>query len=321
MKRRAGRSLLILWILCTILLAASSGRAAPAGGTLASIEPMGRNASVAVFKVTYWSDGLRVKGRLFWPDGANYPPPPDAAAARTGAARLAAIVFNHDGVSGISKWTSLRAAQLADAGYAVFAPSFRGEDGSEGTIEVAYGEVDDVINAARLLALMPGVDGHRVGVVGMSHGALISVLAAQRSKLFRCVVEAYGVMDIFKWWHYLKSQGYSTDDALSARVYGKGPIDRPAAFHARNAVEHLKGLHVPLLVLHGSIDKTVPAQQATLMAQACKNQGKVCELHLYKGAQHGFLVYGGSEPTDPPAEVAGQRAAWNDMLRFLKRWV
>jgi len=302
---------------CAIAQAAPDGQ----DGTLISLTHIGHSGTVDVLKVIYWSDGLRVRGKLFWPTGKKFPPAPDGESAATNVSSLPAIIFNHDGVSGISRWTSIRAAELAGAGYAVLAPSFRGEDGSEGTIEVAHGEVDDVLNAARLVGAMRGVDGHRVAAIGMSHGALISVLAAERSGMFRCVVAAYGVMDIFRWWTYLKSQGFSTDDAISLRVYGHGPSDRPAAFHVRNAVEHLNTLNVPLLLLQGTIDKTVPPQQATLMEEACKKLSKRCELHLYPGAQHGFLIYGGSEANDPAAEVAGQRAAWHDMLAFLKHWL
>ena len=47
------------------------------------------------------------------------------------------LIFNHGGVSGVTEGTRALCRRLAKQGFVVFAPSYRGEDDSEGEIEVA----------------------------------------------------------------------------------------------------------------------------------------------------------------------------------------
>lgn len=322
MRRTVGG--LTTWFVALLAVAWSGGGTLAAtterDGTLLGIQAIGRSADVDVFAIRYASERLVVRGRLYWPARAGRPPSLPAAprgADRVGP-RMPAVLFNHDGISGIGRATSRRAAELAAEGFVVLAPSYRGEDGSEGTVEVAAGEVRDVLSAARLLMTFKAVDGQRLGCVGMSHGALIGVLAAERSRMFRAVVAAYGVMDIVAWWEWLQRKHMPTDDPLSRRIYGRGPQDRPQAFRARSAVVGAASLHAPLLLLQGQDDAIVPPEQAQRMAHVLTLLRKPHRLRVYPGARHGFLVHGGTTPDDPPAETRAQREAWGEMLTFLR---
>ncbi|HEY4001786.1 MAG TPA: prolyl oligopeptidase family serine peptidase [Candidatus Xenobia bacterium] len=259
---------------------------------------VGHRGSVTIEQVFYPSDGLRIEARLFRPPGAG----PHAG-----------IVYAHDGVHGLSRQSMERCAELAEHGYVVLAPSYRGEDGSQGVVEVAYGEIDDVLAAATDLARTDGVDADRLAAIGTSHGALIVVMAAERSPVFKAVVEGYGVMDIYRWWSWLKARGYSTDDALSRRVYGRGPSDRPAAFAERDALKHLDRLQAPVLIVQGGADQTVPPSQADRLAQALRAAGKPFEQLRYPTEEHGFLIY--------PGDAASNRRraeAWDRIRTFLE---
>ncbi len=149
------------------------------------------------------------------------------------------LIFNHGGVDGVSEAVKQRCRWLARQGFLVFAPSYRGEDGGEGEVEVADGEVDDVLAAMRILRHHPGVRDEEFVMIGTSHGALVSVMALERplgKQLLKGVVAAYGVMDIYRWYQYLVDNGFDVSDPLSVRVYGHGPQDRPRAFARRNAM-------------------------------------------------------------------------------------
>lgn len=264
---------------------------------------VGTNDGVTIRSWTYLSDGLQVRGELYLPPGDQ---------------KLPLIVFNHDGISGISREHRLSSVKLAKAGYIVFSPSYRGEDGSQGLVEIAKGEVRDVLNALPLLKAQPRVNG-KIAMVGASHGALISVLAASRSQDIKAVVSAYGVMDIYRWYEYLKTSGKLGQDEVTQRTYGQGPEKRPQSFAVRNAIDVVPKLRCPLLLLQGSLDDIVPEEQAHLMEAAMKKQGKKVRLEIYPDALHGFLVYAPYITDASQAEKKQAEEAWSTMLAFLKK--
>jgi dipeptidyl aminopeptidase/acylaminoacyl peptidase len=225
--------------------------------------------------IWYVSDGLRVKARVFWPAGKGPFP---------------GIVFGHGGVDGLSDSSIRRCRELAKAGFAVFAPSYRGEDGSQGTIEVAKGEVNDVLNGLEVFKQDPRLDPSRVAMMGTSHGALIGLLAVSRSDQFRALVFAYGVSDIFAWWDFLVATNQIGTDALTKRIYGSGPTSRPESFRIRNGMNVLETVNVPVLILQGELDMTVPSSQAQTLYDGLIKLEKWAQLELYPNSEHGFLM-------------------------------
>ncbi len=223
----------------------------------------------------YVSDGLRVKARAFWPAGKGPFP---------------GIVFGHGGVDGLSDSSIRRCRELAKAGFAVFAPSYRGEDGSQGVIEVAKGEVNDVLNGLEVFKQDSRLDLSRLAMMGTSHGALIGLLAISRSDQFRALVFAYGVSDIFAWWDFLVVTNQVGTDALTKRIYGTGPSSRPESFKLRNGMSVLETVNVPVLILQGELDTTVPSSQAQALYDGLIEQGKWAQLELYPNSEHGFLM-------------------------------
>jgi dipeptidyl aminopeptidase/acylaminoacyl peptidase len=261
---------------------------------------------VQIKKWTYTSDGLLVNGELYLPSGTQ---------------KLPLVVFNHDGINGISKEHRLSSIRIAKAGYVVFSPSYRGEDGSQGVVEIAKGEVRDVLNAVTLLQKHERVDPARISLVGASHGALISVLAASKNKDIKAVVAAYGVMDIYKWYAYLKKSGKLGNDKITLRTYGPGPAARPQSFAIRNAVAAVSRLDCPVLLLQGSLDDIVPEEQARFMEKAMKKAGKQVETRIYPDALHGFLVYAPYIKDATVKEKQQTEEAWKTLFRFLNKEV
>jgi dipeptidyl aminopeptidase/acylaminoacyl peptidase len=254
-------------------------------------------------EVSYPSDSLTVRGFLFLPPGSG---------------RLPAVLFNHGGVSGVNEDMKRRGRDLARLGYVTFAPTYRGEGGSEGLVEVAAGEVNDVLAAAEILARHPRVDGTRMAVTGSSHGGLVSVLAAARAPgRFRCVVSACGVLDVVNWYRYLVEKGFDVGDSLSVAVYGHGPEDRPEAFRIRRATLVAPQLRGPILIQQGEKDRIVPVEQTRLFDQALRDAGHPgAELKIYPLLGHAFWLW-----DDPhrhtPEEIAQAEIAWKDFTVFL----
>lgn len=113
----------------------------------------------AARRVTYDSEGREL--------AALYHPPAAAAAP--------ALLYLH------GEWAladrHLRACQpFIDAGFAVLAPSYRGENGNPGAHEMLWGELDDALAALAQLGARPEVDARRVFVLGHSAGGMLAML-------------------------------------------------------------------------------------------------------------------------------------------------
>jgi dipeptidyl aminopeptidase/acylaminoacyl peptidase len=257
--------------------------------------------------IWYTSDNLRVKGRVFWPNGKGPFP---------------GIVYGHGGVDGLPKSSILRCREFARAGFAVFAPSYRGEDGSEGIVEDAKGEVNDVLNGLEVFAQDARLDPNRVAMLGTSHGALVGLLAVSRSDAFRALVFAYGVSDMYAWYDYLVRTNQLGTDPLSQRVFGRGPQDHAESFRIRNGLSVLEAVNVPVLILQGGRDSIVPPEQAQALFDGLKALGKTAQLEVFPNSTHGFLNLREELVRKHGAKSAQAREslqAFEDALKFLKQ--
>jgi dipeptidyl aminopeptidase/acylaminoacyl peptidase len=293
--------LLVVLFLCVGLVLAQP-TPLPSGATLISSRSQN---SILEQDLWYKSGNLRIRGRLFVPAGTG---------------KLPAVLYNHGGVSGLSNLAATRCRELAASGFVVFASSYRGEDGSDGKIEVAKGEVEDVLFGFAWLKTHPRVDATRVAQFGTSHGALIGLLGSARVTDFRGLVFAYGVADIVAWYEYLVRTNQLADDQLTKDTYGNGPQDRPESFALRMGLTAVPKLSatMPVLIVQGGKDVTVPPDQAKALQRELENNGKKSTLKLYPNSEHGFLIT--QEAAAKKSKIAGLEAktAWADVVTFLK---
>ncbi|MFN3266581.1 MAG: alpha/beta hydrolase family protein [Deinococcales bacterium] len=274
----------------------------PSGATLISSRSQN---GVLEQDLWYKSGSLRIRGRLFLPSGTG---------------KLPAVLYNHGGVSGLSKLAATRCRELAASGFVVFASSYRGEDGSDGKIEVAKGEVDDVLAGFAWLKTHPRVDAARVAQFGTSHGALIGLLGSAKMTDFRALVFAYGIADIVAWHKHLVKTKQLADDQLTRDTYGNGPQDRPQSFAVRMGLTAVPKLPatMPVLIVQGGKDVIVPPEQAKSLQRELTKYGKPNTLRIYPNSEHGFVIT--REAAAKKSKAAGLEAwqAWADIVTFLK---
>src|SRR5262245_45574824 len=140
------------------------------------------SASLIIEKVAYRSNGLRIFGQVCRPASAGPHP---------------VMVVNHGGFAGLGdEWNGGVCRQTASQlGYVVVESSYRGEDGSEGTIELCLGEVDDVLRMLEIVLAQPYADRRRVVMWGGSHGGCITTRAFQRGAPVHAAVDVFGPTD------------------------------------------------------------------------------------------------------------------------------
>lgn len=276
-------------------------------GTITMLILKGIKQKILIYNLEYTSQDLKIKGMLFIPSGLKD--------------KIPAIVYNHDGVSGISKETINFCLTLAKENYAVIAPSYRGEDGSEGKIEVAKGEVNDVISIIKVIEKLSFVDSEKIGMIGTSHGALISVLACEKINNIKAVIEAYGVMDINSWWYYLKKNNSLGDDQLTRDTYGNGPEDKAESFKIRNALININKINCPVLIIQGEEDNIVPLSQAKIFEDALKKYNKTYQVQTYPQTGHGFLIYAEGRSDFSVKEKEAQKDAIKTIIIFFNKYL
>ena len=271
--------------------------------------------------IFYPSGTLKINAFIVSPEAMPQLLSKDRYAASYSAQQYPLILFNHGGISGLNENSKRRCRELSARGYVVFASSFRGEDQSDGKIEVALGEVDDVLAGLNWLAqnaTIQHIDLERVVLVGFSHGALISLQAAKRAHRFKALVFSYGVSDIYSWVQYLRDSGQLGQDALTMKIYGTGPQSRPKEYAARFGLANLDQLdpHLEVLIMQGKLDEIVPPSQAEALAKALNAQAIKTTVRYFPNATHGFLI---RREALIGLEKQQSDQAWQAIYQFLGR--
>lgn len=89
--------------------------------------------------------------------------------------RVPALLYLHGGFA-LAKQDVIDVIAFLRAGFAVYAPALRAENGNPGYYELFYGELDDAAAAVRAMQKDPRIDRKRTFVLGHSAGGLLASL-------------------------------------------------------------------------------------------------------------------------------------------------
>ncbi|MDP1028629.1 S9 family peptidase [Sphingomonas sp. KR1UV-12] len=176
---------------------------------------------------------------------------------------------------------------LAEIGYAVIQPNYRGSSGY-GTAFAKLGEgqwglkmQDDLDDAAAYLVKQGIADAGRTCMVGASYGGYAAMRAAQRGGGYRCAISYAGVSDLQEMRRY-------DSQFLFAKTRGEWLTRQAPDFRAVSPRYGAATFSVPILLVHGKADKRVPVKQSRLMAAALQAAGKPYEYLEQPLADHHF---------------------------------
>src|SRR4051794_4730050 len=113
----------------------------------------------------YHSDGRLLKGLIARPSSA--------ALVRDG--RGPVLVYLHGGFA-LGPDDVRDCTPFLDAGFIVWAPALRGENGNPGDFELAFGELEDARSAVELAKTIPDADPARIVLFGHSAGGMLTSL-------------------------------------------------------------------------------------------------------------------------------------------------
>lgn len=195
------------------------------------------------------------------------------------AGRLPLLVLPHGGVHADFTTSSAHIVrELLAQGYIVVAPEYRGSTGyGRGMYEdIDYGglEVDDAL-AARdwAVANHPRVDAKRVGILGWSHGGLITLFSLFRfPESYACGFAGVPVSDLVQRLGY-HDQGYR--DLFSAEHHiGATVADNLEEYKRRSPVWSVDKLSKPLRIHTNLHDEDVNVIEVEHLIQALTAAGK-----------------------------------------------
>lgn len=253
-------------------------------------------------RVTWKSkDGRDISGLLYKPQHAKP------------GAKLPAVLWIHGGPEGQDVYRADGWAQyLAQAGYLVLEPNYRGSTGygeafrNLNVEDFNGGEVDDVAAGAQYLMAQHGADPARLGIGGGSHGGtMVAYIVIRYPDLFAAAIELYGVVDRAL---FLERTNAPSATRWSMKM-GGSPQEKPESYRRANVLLSIDKVKTPLLVMHGQNDPQVPPAESARFVEALQNAHKTFFYFTYAGELHGF------------AQPLHRLDAWQKQKAFLDHYL
>ncbi len=227
-------------------------------------------------------DGLDIPAYLTLPPGKP-------------AKNLPTIIMPHGGPMARDQMAFDWEAQfLANRGYAVLQPNFRGSSGYGRKFEEAgYGQwglkmQDDVTDGVQKLIADGIADPKRICIVGGSYGGYAALAgAAFTPDLYACAASWAGVSDL-KEFLSTRSEDYGRDSAMISswsRFIGDR-WDDSDKLKAASPAENAARIKCPVLLMHGVADSTVRINQSEIMQRALERAGKHVEFIKFDKETH-----------------------------------
>jgi dipeptidyl aminopeptidase/acylaminoacyl peptidase len=230
--------------------------------------------------VHWTSDAFPVQGWLLYP--AHYDP----------SRKYPLIVSVHGGPSSavVPQWPDLGYNPIAFSAldYFVLMPNPRGSYG-EGEVftqanrkDFGYGDLRDILAGVDAVSAKLGIDQQRIGLTGWSYGGFMTMFAVTQTERFHAAVAGAGISD---WKSYY---GENSIDQWMTPFFGASVYDDPAVYAKSSAIDFIRNVKTPTLVVVGDRDGECPAPQSFEFWHALRAEHVPTQLVVYPDEGHHF---------------------------------
>jgi dipeptidyl-peptidase-4 len=174
-------------------------------------------------------------------------------------------------------------AYMAQRGYVIFSLDNRGSFGRgtewEDPIikDLGHLELKDQIAGVDFLKTLPYVDDTRIGIWGWSYGGYMTSMAMLKAP--GVFTAGAAVAPVTDWRFY---------DTIYTERYMKRPQDNEDGYHDSSPINFADGLQAPFLLVHGTADDNVHAQNSMALVYELISAGKDFDLMFYPRKLHGI---------------------------------
>jgi len=158
---------------------------------------------------------------------------------------------------------------------------FKGADFKKVTqLQLGKYEVEDQIDAAKVIGDYPYVDQDRIGIFGWSYGGFMaSNCLFKGNDTFKMAI---AVAPVTNWRFY---------DSIYTERYMQTPQENASGYDDNSPINYVNGLKGKFLLIHGSGDDNVHVQNSMQMMEALIQANKQFDSQIYPDKNHG--IYGG----------------------------
>ena len=147
--------------------------------------------------------------------------------------------------------------------------------------ELGKFEVEDQIDAAKVIGKYAYVDPARIGIWGWSYGGFMSSNCILKgADVFKMAI---AVAPVTNWRFY---------DSVYTERYMQTPQENASGYDQNSPINHASKLKGSYLLVHGSADDNVHVQNTMLMVEALVQANKQFDWAIYPDKNHG--IYGGA---------------------------
>ena len=235
----------------------------------------GTHSTAHVESVNWKNENFNVQGWLTYP--VDYNP----------AKKYPLLVIVHGGPSA-SAGAGFANPVWAQLGYFVFAPNPRGSFGQGEKFTAAnrkdfgYGDLRDILAGMDSIEAKVSIDKSREGLFGWSYGGFMTMFAVTQTHRFRAAVAGAGLSD------WLSYYGENSIDQWMVPFFGATVYDDPAVYAKSSAINFIKNVTTPTLVVVGDRDGECPAPQSFEFWHALRAENVKTQLVVFPNEGHGF---------------------------------
>jgi len=225
--------------------------------------------------------------------------------------RNAAVVYVHGGTSQTQNDFDRIIQYLANAGYLVIAPNYRGSTGygkefmDANRFDMGGRDLADVVAAAEWIKKSGYPDPSKIVLMGRSYGGYMTMMGVTKHPDEWAA--AVAIAPFVNWFTEVKNEDPLLQQYDLATM--GDPVKDKALWEERSPIFFADSIRAPLLLLAGAHDPRCPQEESEQVAEAVKKRGRVVELKIYENEGHGF------------ARVESQIDAYKRVGNFLKKYV